>query len=121
MMARTGAFEIFANSAFTACASSTLLVVSTMMTPLVADDQGHVGHRVANGHVHPVRHLDDVLAELLLAVCAKPLAPGEFLRGGHWTRRHQHRQSPPQRVAQSFVSTGLHVHSSAERIELRSR
>ena len=33
MMARTGALEIFANSAFTACASSTLLVVSTMMVP----------------------------------------------------------------------------------------
>jgi hypothetical protein len=33
MMARTGAFEIFANAAVTACASSILLVVSTMMAP----------------------------------------------------------------------------------------
>ena len=33
MMARTGAREILANSARTACASSSLVVVSTMMVP----------------------------------------------------------------------------------------
>ena len=33
MMARTGALEIFENSAFTALASFTSLVVSTMISP----------------------------------------------------------------------------------------